>query len=74
MHVVDSTTPASVPTGSVAVKDGTTTLGSGTLGATGSADITIPASTLSVGAHSLTAEYAGRRRPSPPLWIRSLRD
>lgn len=59
VHVVDSTTPASVPTGSVAVKDGTTTLGSGTLGATGSADITIPASTLSVGAHSLTAEYAG---------------
>jgi len=47
----------SVPTGTVTFKDGTTTLGSMTLNGTGIAVYTT--STLSVGAHSITAAYGG---------------
>src|SRR6058998_3984313 len=46
-----------VPTGSVSFRDGTTTIGSATLGATGTASIVV--STLTAGSHSLTAAYAG---------------
>jgi hypothetical protein len=53
-------TPASgpgVPTGSVAFKDGATTLGSGTLNASGVA--TFATSSLTAGGHSITAVYGG---------------
>src|SRR5256712_2974204 len=46
-----------VPTGTVAFKDGATTIGTATLGATGSASIAI--STLATGSHPLTAVYSG---------------
>jgi hypothetical protein len=45
------------PTGTVTFLDGTTTLGTGTLN--GSAVATIATSTLMVGTHSITADYAG---------------
>ena len=48
---------SSVPTGTVTFKDGTTTLGSMTLNGTGIAVYTT--SSLSVGAHSITATYGG---------------
>jgi Bacterial Ig-like domain (group 3)/Beta-propeller repeat len=48
---------SSVPTGTVNFKDGTTALGSMTLNGTGIAVFTT--STLSVGAHSITAAYGG---------------
>ena len=47
----------SVPTGTVTFKDGATALGSMTLNGTGIAVLTT--STLSVGAHSITAAYGG---------------
>ncbi len=52
-----ATVPASstVPTGSVTFNDGTTALGTATLGNAGHASFT--ASSLSTGAHSITAEY-----------------
>jgi hypothetical protein len=46
-----------VPTGTVTVKQGATTLGTGTLTA-GAADVTLP-KTMTVGAHALTVEYSG---------------
>ena len=49
------------PTGTVTFKDGTTVLGTGTLGA-GSPDtatFTVPAGTLAVGTHTITAVYGG---------------
>ena len=55
-----SVTPASgtkVPTGTVAFLDGATSLGPGTLNASGST--TFSTSTLSVGTHSITAQYGG---------------
>src|SRR5947199_2448194 len=51
------TSTAGTPTGTVTFKDGTTTLGTGTLNASGQATFTN--STLSVGGHSITAVYAG---------------
>jgi hypothetical protein len=48
---------SSVPTGTVTFKDGSTSLGSMTLNGTGIAVFTT--STLSVGAHSITAAYGG---------------
>jgi len=45
------------PTGTVSFKDGATNLGSGTLNASGQATFTT--SSLSVGSHSITAEYSG---------------
>jgi hypothetical protein len=48
---------SSVPTGTVTFKDGTTSLGSMTLNATGIAVYTT--SSLSVGGHSITAAYGG---------------
>jgi hypothetical protein len=48
---------SSVPTGTVTFKDGTTSLGSMTLNGTGIAVFT--ASSLAVGAHSITAAYGG---------------
>jgi Zn-dependent metalloprotease len=46
------------PTGTVTVKEGATTLGTGTLDATGKATVALPA-TLPVGSHSLTVSYSG---------------
>jgi peptidoglycan/xylan/chitin deacetylase (PgdA/CDA1 family) len=46
-----------IPTGSVTFKDGGTTLGTAPLDGTGTA--TVVTSTLTVGAHSITAVYAG---------------
>jgi hypothetical protein len=54
--VVAAATGAGTSTGSVAFMDGTTSLGSATL-ASGQATFTI--STLTVGAHSITADYQG---------------
>jgi hypothetical protein len=55
---VTATPPASgVPTGTVTFKDGSTTLGTGTLNGNGSATFTT--STLAVGARSITAVYSG---------------
>lgn len=60
---------AGTPTGAVLFKDGTVELGTGTLDATGKATLTT--SELGVGAHSVTATYAGDGRfatsVSPPL-------
>lgn len=46
-----------VPTGTVTINDGSTTVGTGTL--TGSQFLSIPLSSLSPGAHTLTATYSG---------------
>src|SRR5206468_2406739 len=46
-----------VPNGTVAFKDGAATIGSATLGATGSASISV--TTLATGSHPLTAVYSG---------------
>ena len=46
-----------VPTGTVTFRDGAATIGTATLGATGSASISV--STLAAGSHSLTAAYGG---------------
>jgi hypothetical protein len=48
---------SAVPTGSVTFFDGTTSLGSGTLNASGVATFSI--SSLAVGSHSITASYGG---------------
>jgi len=48
---------AGTPTGTVTFKDGSSTLGTGTLDGSGQAMFTI--STLAVGSHSITARYAG---------------
>ena len=48
---------AGVPTGSVTFKDGSTTLGTGTLNSTGMA--TFATTTLAVGSHTITAVYGG---------------
>jgi len=47
-----------MPTGSVTVKEGSTTVGTGTLDASGKATVALPASTPA-GTHSLTVSYAG---------------
>jgi Bacterial Ig-like domain (group 3) len=52
-----TTSSGGVPTGMVTFKDGTATLGTGTLNASGHATLTT--STLAVGAHSITAVYGG---------------
>ncbi len=46
-----------IPTGTVTFKDGSTTLGTGTLD--GSGETTLSTSALSVGSHSITVVYAG---------------
>jgi hypothetical protein len=51
---------AGVPSGEVVFKDGATVLGSGTLAASGEARLVT--SSLAVGTHPLTAEYAGDAR------------
>ncbi len=48
---------AGAPTGTVTFLEGTTTLGTGSVGANGQAAFTI--STLSVGTHTVTASYSG---------------
>ena len=48
---------AGVPTGSVTFKDGSTTLGTGTLNSNGQA--TFATTTLAVGSHTITAVYGG---------------
>ena len=51
---------AGTPTGTVTIKDGATTLGTGTLNTIGNVTTaTVNSSVLSVGAHSITAAYAG---------------
>lgn len=52
-----SSSTAGIPTGAVTFKDGTTSIGSATLDATGTATLAI--STLTSGTHSITAVYAG---------------
>ena len=55
---VTGTAPGAVtPTGTVTFMDGTTTLGTGTINASGVATYSI--STLGIGSHSITAAYAG---------------
>src|SRR5439155_368588 len=51
------TSGAGTPTGTVTFRDGPTTLGTGTLNASGHA--TFVTSTLAVGAHPITASYGG---------------
>ncbi|HEY6291622.1 MAG TPA: Ig-like domain repeat protein [Terriglobia bacterium] len=51
------TSSGGVPQGTVTYKDGSTTLGTGTLGPGGKSTFTI--ATLAVGSHSITAVYAG---------------
>jgi len=46
-----------VPTGTITFRDGTATLGTGTLDASGNS--TYATSSLAVGSHSITAEYGG---------------
>lgn len=55
---VTVTGSAGTPSGAVSVKEGATTIGSGTLDGTGKATIALPATTAA-GAHSLTVSYAG---------------
>jgi hypothetical protein len=66
---VTSTVGTPKPTGTVTFKDGATTLGTGTLNASGQATFTI--TTLAVGSHSITATYGGDANftasTSPPL-------
>jgi hypothetical protein len=52
-----STDPANIPTGSVQFMDGGVSLGAGTIGADGSASVTLTA--LPAGTHSITAVYGG---------------
>jgi Bacterial Ig-like domain (group 3) len=47
------------PTGSVTFRNGTATLGTATLNASGVATLTVAANTLTAATHALTAEYAG---------------
>jgi MYXO-CTERM domain-containing protein len=53
------TASGTTPTGSVTFKDGTTTLGTGAVALDASGQATLSVSSLTVGSHSLTAEYAG---------------
>ncbi|OCW59542.1 beta strand repeat-containing protein [Hoeflea olei] len=53
---------SSAPTGTVTFKDGSTTLGTGTISGTSA---TYSTSALSVGSHSITAEYAGDTDNAP---------
>ena len=55
--VSSSVAGTTIPTGSVVFQDGTTILGSGTLGSTGTA--TFATIALTAGAHSIQATYAG---------------
>jgi hypothetical protein len=48
---------AGTPTGTVTFKDGTTTLGTGTLNGSGQA--TYSTSSLTIGSHNITAQYSG---------------
>ena len=56
---VTVTGPGATPTGTVELFDGVTSLGTATLGADGTATITVPAKTLPVGSTSLTVVYSG---------------
>jgi MYXO-CTERM domain-containing protein len=66
---VNGATGALAPTGTIAFLDGATSLGSQTVNGAGQATITV--ATLNVGAHSLTASYAGDPNyeaiTSPPM-------
>ncbi len=55
--VAASAPGSGIPTGSITFKDGSTTLGTGTLD--GSGETTLSTSALSVGTHSITIVYAG---------------
>ena len=54
---LSATVAGSTPTGTVTFKDGSTTLGTGTLNGSGQASFVT--TTLAVGTHQLTASYAG---------------
>ncbi len=54
---IATVTDGATPTGTVTFKDGATTLGTGTLNGSGQA--TFATSSLSVGSHTITAEYGG---------------
>lgn len=56
-HVTNTVTAGTIPTGTVAITESASTYGSATVDASGNATVTIPASVLSVGAHSFTAAY-----------------
>ena len=60
---VSRTNAAGTPTGQVAFKDGTTTIGTGTLDGSGRA--TFATSSLTSGLHQLTATYAGASADAP---------
>jgi len=66
-----ATVTGGAPTGSVAFNDGATLLGSGTLN--GSFQASFTTSSLAIGSHSITAQYAGNASnapsTSPPLAI-----
>jgi hypothetical protein len=58
---------AGTPSGTVTFKNGTTTLGTGTLDAQGKATFNSPAGALSVGSHGIKAEYAGDTNFKPSV-------
>lgn len=60
---VTPTSGSGVPTGTVTFSDGTTQIGTGTLGASSSAAFST--SSLAVGSHSVTATYSGDTNFSP---------
>jgi hypothetical protein len=57
------TSSAGTPSGTVLFKDGATTLGAGTLDASGNASFTL--STLTAGSHAITASYGGSGNHAP---------
>ena len=57
LHVATAA-PGITPTGTVTIREGGTTLGTGTVSG-GAASITLPARSLAVGSHTLSVEYSG---------------
>ncbi len=60
---VNASSGTGVPSGTVTVNDGSTSLGTATLGNTGKATITV--NSLPVGSHTLTAAYSGDANLNP---------
>ena len=56
---VSAASGTAFPTGTVTFKDGTATLGTGTLNGSGVATLIVPANTLAAATHPITAEYGG---------------
>jgi hypothetical protein len=57
LFTANVTSPGGIPTGTVTFKDGTSTIGTGTLNGSGQA--TLSTAALSVGGHSISAVYGG---------------